>query len=162
MPVSAEKNKQYCKERYYWLREHNICVRCGKRDAAINMVCCPECLEKQQLRKRDRAHENAVIKARREKKKANGICQRCSRPVCATSKIWCERCRQIANNKRLAAYHKNKNLLPIEERNKIFKVNLIKARAAAEKSPKLQAYRKKIKKSFKLFFIKSSGNYKGG
>lgn len=38
-------NKEW-RERYHFLKERHICVRCGKRDAFYNQTKCPECIEK--------------------------------------------------------------------------------------------------------------------
>lgn len=43
-------NKEENRARREFLKEHHICVRCGKRDAFYNKTKCPECIEKEQKR----------------------------------------------------------------------------------------------------------------
>ena len=147
-------NAEICKGRYQWLKEHHICVRCGKEDAAYGFVCCPACLEKMATRKRDRAKENELRKLRDEKRKALGICRKCDRPVCANSKIWCAYHNQVNNSRRLRKYHETKTLLSPEERIAIWTENVKKATLATKNSEKAKEQRKKIRKTFALFYVR--------
>lgn len=50
----ADEHKQKVKERYYWLKEHGICVRCGKRKIINSETLCDWCLKKESLRNHKR------------------------------------------------------------------------------------------------------------
>lgn len=83
-----------------FLKEHHICVRCGKRDAFHNKTMCPECLEKEQKRGRERYAENREQILQRKKKynkslyarrKAEGLCVKCGQKK-ATKGVCCLEC----------------------------------------------------------------------
>lgn len=87
-------------DRYYFLKEHHICVRCGQRDAFHNKTMCPECLEKEQKRGRKRYAENReqILQRKRKrdktlyaKRKAEGLCVRCDHKK-ATKGVFCSEC----------------------------------------------------------------------
>ena len=66
-------NKEENREWYYFLKEHHICVRCGKRDAFYNKTKCPECIEKAQKRDREHYAENREKILQRKKKYNNRL-----------------------------------------------------------------------------------------
>ncbi len=41
--MTSEKQKQYCKERYEWLKSKGICVHCGREKAVSGQILCPAC-----------------------------------------------------------------------------------------------------------------------
>ena len=93
-------NKEENREWYYFLKEHHICVRCGKRDAFYNKTKCPECIEKAQKRDREHYAENREKILQRKKKrskplyarrKAEGLCVKCGRKK-AIKGIYCLEC----------------------------------------------------------------------
>ena len=57
---NREKFVQYSRERYRYLRSHNICVACGAADAAKDSVYCPQCRE----------HAKAAMRRFKAKEKA--------------------------------------------------------------------------------------------
>lgn len=87
-------------DRYYFLKEHHICVKCGQRDAFRNKTMCPECLEKEQKKGRKRYAENREQILQRKKKrnkalyarkKAEGLCVKCGQKK-ATKGVYCLEC----------------------------------------------------------------------
>lgn len=43
---TAEKNRRFCKDRYYKAKEEGICVRCLKQKARSEKVICQSCFNK--------------------------------------------------------------------------------------------------------------------
>lgn len=87
-------------ERYYWYKDHGICVNCGKQPAFYNHTLCPKCMEKATIERAERrAKDGDKIRAYyaeyarqwRKKRKDAGLCQMCGKPV--VSGIMCEACK---------------------------------------------------------------------
>ena len=76
-------------------RARGVCTTCGKREAAIGFVQCPECIERganyaAKYRNRDRDAWNAKARAWNKKRVAEGRCK-CGRDA-APEHTLCERC----------------------------------------------------------------------
>lgn len=104
--------KRTSKERYYWLKEHHICVYCGQRDAERNSTLCYICREKartshRQSYKRMKKKDNQFTKRLAEmhriayaKAKAEGKCPRCGRILSNnTHTVYCTRCLKKQTNR---------------------------------------------------------------
>lgn len=83
-----EYNKQYNKDRTEWLREHHICIVCGKEEPIGKKVVCENCLEKQSnyqaIKRKDSEYRNKMNKKRIELKRhhrKNGLCVICGKPI---------------------------------------------------------------------------------
>lgn len=61
-------NKEENRARREFLKEHHICVRCGKRDAFYNKTKCPECIEKEQKENREYYIRNKATILKKDKK----------------------------------------------------------------------------------------------
>lgn len=72
---SKEKQKNYRKERYNWLKEHHICVVCGKKDALGKYVRCAECLQRCSINDYKRYHKKRQEQGKEKK------CYFCSDPA---------------------------------------------------------------------------------
>ncbi len=125
---------EMARERYYWLKSHGICVRCGQESAEPNKTQCWECAEKNKERralryaKMDYAAKteyNEKIRmngnARFVDRKARGLCVKCGKRAPAVGILSCNECRrkqQKSDAKRLAkraAVHP----IPIDMRNSL-------------------------------------------
>lgn len=114
MRVRSEYDKKYDKERYEWLKEHHICVRCKKEKAEKGKLFCLIC-------KMDRRDQNKKRKLTTEQKEKNrihkqrrydiliafGICPRCGKREHKENSIFCGRCSAIRNNKEMNRRRKN-------------------------------------------------------
>ncbi len=87
-------------DRYYFLKEHHICVCCGQRDAFHNKTMCPECLEKCNKRasKRYAKDKEQILQRKRKRdkalyarRKAEGLCVKCGHKK-ATKGVFCLEC----------------------------------------------------------------------
>lgn len=84
------------RERYYWYKEHGICVSCGQEDAAPGKVKCEECAAKvadrsmaAYYRKREERKE-AMRRRQREryvKRRAEGLCADCGKKASAGKRL---------------------------------------------------------------------------
>ena len=91
----AKKCAQH-QERYYWYKEHGICVSCGQADAAPGKVKCEECAAKvadrsmaAYYRKREERKE-AMRRQQREryaKRRAKGLCADCGKKTSAGKRL---------------------------------------------------------------------------
>ena len=97
---SREYRREYNRETYYWRKEHQICVKCGREDAEPHKVLCAECAEKKRhTAKRywiglsEETREKAIQRtsARKRSLKAQGLCPRCGRKA-AKGKTYCIEC----------------------------------------------------------------------
>lgn len=50
MSGTSEKGREYRRERYYFLKAHGICTKCGCTDAVSNRTLCADCLYKRNER----------------------------------------------------------------------------------------------------------------
>ena len=46
MCLSKEEKNEQLRQRYYWLKEHHICVSCGQENAIKNHIYCVNCMGK--------------------------------------------------------------------------------------------------------------------
>ena len=71
------------RERYYWLKEHGLCTKCGQNYAEAGHVTCKNCYKKQRdWVKRtdpDRSKQRAREQARRERLRQAGLCLWCGK-----------------------------------------------------------------------------------
>lgn len=91
----AKKCAQH-RERYYWYKEHGICVSCGQEDAAPGKVKCEECAAKvadrsmaAYYRQREERRE-AMRRRQREryaKRRAKGLCADCGKKTSAGKRL---------------------------------------------------------------------------
>lgn len=88
------------RERYYWYKEHGICVSCGQEEAAPGKVRCEECAAKVTTRRlaayyrQGKAQQAADLqrhKVRYARRKALGRCTDCGKTV-STGKRLCLDC----------------------------------------------------------------------
>lgn len=93
-------NKEENRARREFLKEHHICVRCGKRDAFYNKTKCPECIEKEQKENREYYIRNKATILKKDKKRKNetyakrkaaGLCVRCGKKA-AIKGVFCLEC----------------------------------------------------------------------
>ena len=158
--------EQHCEEvmqRYYYLKAHHICVRCGQRQAFHKSVSCEICKEKQEVwNEENRQAINDKQKAVYDKRVAEGLCVRCGKEPATNGLRTCEKCRTKTNKDRLKLYHKNK-----QQCNKSYiregltdaqRANLEKARNASLKSEKSKTHREKVKKQNHLLIVKRGSN----
>lgn len=91
---SLKRRREYCRERYYWYKEHGICVVCGKTWAEPGRARCGKCSERMNMLKRIRdpdGRRNAEYLAKlRQQRKDAGQCVDCGKttgggycPACA-------------------------------------------------------------------------------
>lgn len=84
----------YSRELYQWYKEHGICVRCHRTDAAYGFVSCPDCLYKNRMEKaktRTQEHTRQLDKERANKHRAAGLCIKCSKPA-EPGRVRCRLC----------------------------------------------------------------------
>ena len=87
---------EYEKEVRQWRKEHHICTRCGKRDAAIGFALCPVCQQycyeySQKFRAKHPDRVNKYAKNSRLKKINAGLCVKCGKPN-DNGKRMCTKC----------------------------------------------------------------------
>ena len=94
-----EQKRIYLKESRAFWRAHGICTKCGKEKAFYNHALCPECMEKENERKRNMVRSEERIQRDRERQnrkraehKAAGLCPNCSRKP-APGYVYCNECR---------------------------------------------------------------------
>ena len=105
MRERTEYDKEYDKERYEWLKEHHICVRCRKEKAESGRVYCLLCkMDKREIERKRTLTEHQKERNRVHKKQrydilvAFGICPRCGKREHKENSIFCGRCSVIRNN----------------------------------------------------------------
>lgn len=104
-------NNKYSIERYYWLKEHHICVSCGCEEAEKNSIYCLICKEDKKVNQLNKYHEKArngqyrKKEAERKRKayykaKAEHKCTKCGKelPKNKTTVLCTECYRKQANN----------------------------------------------------------------
>lgn len=116
-------NKTRCKERYYWLKEHGICVHCGKDNAMINNILCPECAEKHdkstdkcRIRNEEyRIKDVEIYKRMADRREEQGLCRRCGKRPPMAGKKQCIECK-VARHKRYLQKELKQNMTKREEK----------------------------------------------
>ena len=97
---TREYHREYNRETYYWRKEHQICVKCGREDAEPHKTFCAKCAEKNRhAGKRywadlpEEARKKAIQRTSERKRslKAQGLCMRCGRKA-AKGKVYCIEC----------------------------------------------------------------------
>ena len=108
MKLRTEYDKRYDKERYEWLKEHHICVRCKKEIAEEGRLYCLVCkMDRREVNKNrqlttEQKEKNRIHKKRRyDIMVAFGICPRCGKREHKENSIFCGRCSVIRNNKEM-------------------------------------------------------------
>lgn len=83
-----EKHRRGCRERYYFLKEHGICVMCGQENAVKGKTRCLYCQSvsnesslKSSRKHRNKEAYNQYMREYRRKRKEEGLCQWCGKPV---------------------------------------------------------------------------------
>lgn len=96
-----EQKRIYAKENREFWRAHGICVKCGKQRAFSSYRVCPECLEKENERKRkyvrteeQRLRDNERQRKKRLEHKEQGLCPNCSRKA-SPGYVYCSECRAV-------------------------------------------------------------------
>lgn len=91
-----EYKRAYDRERYHWLKEHGICVKCGCEKAVEGKVFCKICIlnlrennsvryykkmsdESQKIKQRER--EKSCLRKMRQYRKENRLCVICGKPL---------------------------------------------------------------------------------
>lgn len=97
MNQTGDTMKGYDKERYYWLKAHNICVDCGEAEASKGHTRCPYCRDKgveatQNWQKANKEYyaeyQKNYQKQLRQYRRENGLCQQCGKP--SDGKAFCK------------------------------------------------------------------------
>lgn len=116
MRERTEYDKEYDKERYEWLKEHHICVRCRKEKAESGRVYCLLCkMDKREIERKRTLTEHQKERNRVHKKQrydilvAFGICPRCGKNEHKYSSIFCGKCASIRNNKAMNKRRQKRN-----------------------------------------------------
>ena len=121
--MSKEDNER-AKERYYFLKQHGMCTKCGQADAIKNQTLCINCAAKASektykwyanLEENERKeYRRKYRKNRYSKLKNQGICVRCGKKKIINSKTLCDWCRKkesLRNHKRyLLNIYRTKNI----------------------------------------------------
>ena len=109
----AEKQTEY-----QWYKSHGICPHCRHNEAAKGRVQCPECLEKERLRKakcrKVDGYKEWFAEYQRNRRKQfgeEGKCCVCGEPLTNTSVKYCERCLVRARKYNKDAYVRKKEKL---------------------------------------------------
>lgn len=108
MRKRTEYDKTYDKERYQWLKEYHICVRCKKEKAEKGKLYCLVCKmdrremdRKRQLNTEQRERNRIHKKRRYDILVAFGICPRCGIRKHKKNSIFCGICSVIRNKKEM-------------------------------------------------------------
>ncbi len=99
------------RERYYWYKEHGICVQCRQNNvySPRSKTLCLQCLEDQKERLKNRKisteeqyRKNIHLRRYRELLKAFGVCPECAKRDVPEGHIYCDIClaKKRAKNKR--------------------------------------------------------------
>lgn len=114
-------NKQRCKERYYWLKEHKICCACGQNDAYPNETRCLECrfaqIEATQKYKKNHYKQYSESQKQYQRKlrlyrKKHGLCQQCGRPT-NNGQVFCTE-HALVRKQRQAYKRRERGIMPRE------------------------------------------------
>lgn len=104
MRKRTEYDKRYDKERYRWLKEHHICIRCKKEKAEKGKLYCLVCkMDKREMARKRRLNTEQRERNRIHKKRrynlliAFGICPQCGKREHKSNSIFCGRCSAIRN-----------------------------------------------------------------
>lgn len=122
----SEETRRLNRERYYWLKEHHICVDCAQNEAFHKFVRCPECLDKKkEIYYKNQKQGYATARLRIAKLKAEGKCISCTKPRSEKSVNFCDKClEQRRRYKRLWEREKRAGTqLSEEERHRRFVEN---------------------------------------
>ena len=84
-------------ERYAWLKEHGICVKCGQNYADAGHVTCVNCYKKyKEWRQRtdpDGSVQRERERSRRERLRAEGLCLWCGKNKAVNGRTLCVACK---------------------------------------------------------------------
>lgn len=122
MSGTSEKGSEYKRERYYFLKAHGICTKCGCADAVLNRTLCADCLYKSNERAAKRRNAMTAeekkrqidwIREYRRKLVSQGLCVECGKPQCKYSRSRCYE-HWLANNRRnRESYQRTKPEKPV-------------------------------------------------
>lgn len=151
------------KERYYWLKEHHICTKCGNKEAFHNYTLCEDCLYK----RNEQAHATQAQRTiyqrdRKNRLKAEGKCVACGKKRDGKSIVFCNRCLEVSRrNKRLAKQRKlAETRLSPEELHKLQsengKRNIIKVRQTEGFRLMMERKKKKIANAIMCHILKKN------
>lgn len=102
---------QSSKERYNWLKKHDICVMCGQENAIKNQTLCLLCRDKSRESNKKwqknhaekyKSYNKEAQKKRYDFRRENGLCWICGKPT--DGKVYCK-------------YHAVKNNIKQNEKN---------------------------------------------
>lgn len=144
-----DKKRQENLDRYYWLKEHHICVRCGKKEAFRNRVCCEDCIyHNNEYYHSNRARLDKTKKERQARYRAEGRCVVCGKPRDGKSIILCNKCLEVSNKARrkYARRKRDENRLPYEEWKRIKVETIAKNRLNTKQSEKYKAFHEQQKR----------------
>lgn len=86
--------RSFKRDRYRLLKEHGICVRCGKAEAQNGSVMCHICLDKH--KKEYNPSHNPILYEKRkleyQERKGRGVCVRCGREYTPNGTFQCDSC----------------------------------------------------------------------
>lgn len=113
---------EYLRERYKWLKEHHICVECGKADAYKNHVYCLECLARKQERRAHTKEKQPITTEERYLKNihkmrrydlcvAFGVCPQCNKHNAMPGHVLCLEC-NLKKRKRDEERQRKKGIYP--------------------------------------------------
>ena len=151
---TTEEQRKNAMLRYYYLKSHHICVKCGCREAFNKFVFCEVCKEYSDVQNElnaEKRHQQA--KARREKRIAEGLCVHCGKEPVDTGFKSCKQCREKTSKQRLMLYRRKKH----EVNKSYISEGLTDAQRAtlekARKSEKPKAQKQKFKELNRLLFL---------
>ena len=106
-----KKQKEKDRERYYWRKEHNICVSCGKNQAMENHTQCSECAEKGKKRSKEnynwfKQHGLYAACGKNPAERNRVYCYECNMKLSETKRKYWES-RTVEQKKAISVYHKN-------------------------------------------------------
>ena len=129
--MPTKNNSEYCKNRYYWLKQHGICVECGAENAEKGRVHCRKCAKTNQeystiwyykkimddeiYKNTHNEKVNQSIQKRREYRRENGLCTQCGKELIDKKYKKCKQCREKDNAYR-KIYRQLKGAKTYEER----------------------------------------------
>ena len=105
-------SKEYSRERYYWYKEHGICVQCGSEKAKPGHIYCSTCLklhniwnkERYQIISKEKKQKNnpqrkIYSQKLRDERRAKGLCGYCGGKLADDGHKMCPKCRAKMRNR---------------------------------------------------------------
>lgn len=105
-----EHHRKLSRDRYYWLKEHHVCVNCGQQTALPGRTLCWDCTDKvakrgykkRQRQKSDKVHQEKVKEYRKKiyhERKNAGVCTACGKRPPRPGRTRCSRCADKDNSR---------------------------------------------------------------